>query len=76
MKETVVYNMRYVRNCHSVPPPWHALHEEVLVRIFFCTTMNVRPAMWTHGTSSVGWSNVRFIVREGPFTEPLISTGI
>ena len=76
MTELVVHDMRDVPNCHSPPPPWHDLHEEVLVRIFFCATTNVRPVMCTHGTSAAGGSNVRSIVREGPFAKLLTSAGI
>ena len=76
MTEPIVHNMRDVPNCHSLPPPWHALHEEFLVRIFFCTTMNVRPFICTHGTSAAGGSNIRCIVREGPFTKLMTRAGI
>ena len=70
MTEPHVHNMRDALN--SLPPPWHALHEEVLVRIFFCTSVNVRPVICTHGTSAAGGSNVRSIVREGPSTKRFV----
>ena len=66
--EAAVNNMRGVTSCHSVPRPWHTLHEEVLV-IIACTTMNVRPAIYTHRTSTTGGSNDSSIFIEGPFAK-------
>ena len=73
MTNTVVHNMRDVPNCHSLPPSWHTLHEELFVGIFLCTKTNVHPVSCTHGKTAAGGSNMVSILREGPVAKLLIS---
>ena len=68
MTEPVVHNMRDLPNYHSLPPPWDALHEVVLVRIWALFLLH-------HNEPSPNHLHIHDIKGQGPMFGPLSQKG-